>query len=166
MQKGMDELFAELQVRWLKKLNKAEFHGSEFMVYGKDEEWVYIGEKYYVIRIPKRFFILDEQALMRVYIKALRTGNLGTTFATANTEATTPVVDTGTQERSKDGKFMLSVFKTTDENPVEYRINPKFMAEIKDFPYGDCKSSGKPNTPLIFNMFGEPCALVLPVRTN
>lgn len=156
--KSAENVYVTTQIRFLKALCKT----GETATYGESDEFAYFGTSYYMLRIPKRFLVLDKEKLAKVFPTTFRTYEMERIFMDAVAVAQTPASDTGMIW--KKDKRNCVILKTAEG--VEYNIDEKFMKVVKDFNVDGYRTSGKPNTPVILTEYGQPFAMILPVRVN
>lgn len=163
--KGIDKMYVDLQMRWIKLLDKSG--SGDTALYGEDESNVYIGLSYYLIKIPKEFFLLDKEKLNKIYPLTFREFQAAQRIFN-DSVANAQFVGHDTMIRKEriycGKKDKVFVIKQDGENGTEYHIKEKFFNEIKDFPIDGFKVSGHTNTATIITMNGEAFAMVLPVR--
>ena len=158
--KGIDEIYWEVQQKWLKDLIKRECHGGDAVVFGEDEHSVYLGKSYFLVRIPKRFFLFNTEQLQRNYPTGFRSyDSASKLFADTAEQATLFAKDSLIRREQNGRKYVV-----LDCDGVKYNVDEKFMALVKDFPTDCYKVSGKENTAVVLGMYGENFALVLPCK--
>ena len=159
--KSMEQMYVDVQIKWIKKLEGDKYN----VVYSEDDDYVYLGSVYHLVRIPKAFCVFDKVALSNMFPSSFQIrGRVPELFNLYVVRAIENMHDTNVVH-IKDGK-KIRVFECDTDSDVKYYINEKLLDEIKAFPVDGYRCSGENNTAIVAVMYGSPIAIIMPVRNE